>query len=323
MNIIFSSDDNYAPFLGIAIYSLLKSNQENENSYDDKIIIYIMDMNISQINKDKLNKTIEGFNCVINFINTSKIDVFLKKEIIHEVSSLAKYYRLFLPTLLPKEVNKVIYFDCDGLILSTLKELWETDISEYDIGGVLDIVSPKAKLEININPHDDYVNSGMLLINLGRWREKNLEIKMIDYIIATKGQKFHFNDQRVINKICLDKKILSPKFNVLTPFYVMNVKQLKKYHNIVSKYYTQEEINYAIKNPVFCHLTPYLTDRPWVEGNSHPLKKIYLEFQKETYWANVQRKNNGKQLKPWLKTAFKFLPNDVFIKIVQLIANKN
>lgn len=320
MNIIFATDDNYAPFMGIAIYSILKSNKEDaENMYKDKISIYVMDMNISSSNKEKLRNTVVGYNCELIFTNTSKIHAFLKNEITQEVSSLAKYYRLFLPTLLPDSVNKIIYFDCDGLILSSLKNLWETDVSDYEIAAVLDIVSLDAKREIDLQPEDDYINSGMLLINLERWRNDGLEAKMIDYILSTKGRKFHFNDQRVINKICKHKKILAPRFNVLTPFFVMTVNQLKKYHHILN-YYSQEEINEAKLAPVFCHLTPYLTDRPWVKKNYHPLKKIYCQFQNETHWANLQTENNGKQLKPWLKTAFRFLPNGIFIFLIQTLS---
>src|SRR5690606_19820274 len=198
-------------------------------------------------------------------------------------------------TLLPESVNKIIYFDCDGLILSSLKELWETDISNYEIGAVLDVVSSDAKKEINLSLEEDYINSGMLLINLKKWREDNLETKMIDYIISTSGQKFHFNDQRVINKLCRNKKILSPRFNVITPFYLMTVKQLKRYHKITAPFYSQDKIDSALKHPVFCHLTPYLTDRPWVKGNLHPLKNSYMSFQNETLWADEERKKGGRQ----------------------------
>lgn len=322
MNIIFATDDNYAPFLGVAIYSLLKSNQEDtENTYTDKISIYILDMDISDVNKEKLKKTIEIYNCEIIYINTTKIQKYLEEKITNPVRSLATYYRLFLPSLLPLNVEKVIYLDCDSIIMSSLKELWDTEISNYDIAGVLDIISPKVKLKVGLSIDESYFNAGMLLINLKKWRNENKEEEMINFILAHNGNVC-YHDQGTINGVCKDKKIIHPKFNVMTPFFVMSVNQLKRYHNIHS-YYTQKELDEATKNPVFCHLTPYLTDRPWVKGNFHPLKNLYLKFQKETLWANVQRKNNGKQLKPWLKTAFKFLPNDVFIKIVQLIANKN
>ena len=52
MNVLFSSDDKYAQHLGVAIYSLLE-----HNTAFNKITIYIVDNDISDINKQKLNKT--------------------------------------------------------------------------------------------------------------------------------------------------------------------------------------------------------------------------------------------------------------------------
>lgn len=312
MNIVFASDDNYAPFLGIAIYSLFESNTSDiQNSYADRIHIYVMDMNISVDNKRKIEKTISGFNAEIIYLDTSAIHKYLEDNITVNVRSLATYYRLFLPSLLPDSVEKIIYFDCDSLFTSSLTELWNVNVEGYDIAGVLDVTSANKKIKVGLSPDMPYVNAGMLLINLIKWREDGKEKQMIDFIIKYNGNVC-YHDQGTINGVCLNKKILHPKFNAMTPFFVMNASQIKKYHKI-STFYSETELKEARVNPVFCHLTPYLVDRPWIEGNFHPLKKKYRNLQEKTPWPNLVISKGNTNLEPWVKNLFHLLPPSIFI----------
>ena len=52
MNILLASDNNYAPLLGVTIYSLLENN---ENDFEN-IAIYILDGGISEVNKNKIRE---------------------------------------------------------------------------------------------------------------------------------------------------------------------------------------------------------------------------------------------------------------------------
>jgi lipopolysaccharide biosynthesis glycosyltransferase len=318
MNIVFSSDDNYAPFLGIAIFSLLKSNYCNEESeYKEPIVFYILDMNISEKNKTLIDEIVHQYNSQINYLETKEIHVYLENKVKLAVRSLATYYRLFLPTLLPESINKVIYMDCDSIINGSLKELWEEDVDGFDIAGVLDTISGDKKLSVGLNASDPYVNAGMLLINLKQWRAVNMEQQMMDFINKYDG-KVVYHDQGTINGVCLKKKVIHPKFNAMTPIFVLNRSQIIDYH-ILDDYYSEKELSEAKNNPVFCHLTPYFTDRPWVKGNHHPLTKLYKKYQKQTPWKNVQFSQPSKTLEPWVKELFYFLPYALFIKTLRFL----
>ena len=311
MHIVLSSDDNYAPLLGIAIFSLLENiKKNNKDAIVDKINIYILDMNISKKNKKYINEIIHSHSGIVHYLDTQKIHNYLEKTIKLNVRSLATYYRLFLPTLLPEAVEKVIYLDCDSLIDNSLSDLWNTNIEGYDIAGVLDVISKENKLCVGLKEDDPYVNAGMLVINLAKWRNDKMEKKMIDFIQYHKG-KVCYHDQGTINGVCLNKKILHPKYNAMTPFFVMKVSQIKHYHS-VKKYYTQKELNEAKNNPVFIHFTPYLTDRPWVKGNLHPLRNHYNKTMDKTPWKGTQFANPSKTLEPWVKWLFYLMPYPIF-----------
>jgi lipopolysaccharide biosynthesis glycosyltransferase len=314
MHIVLSSDDNYAPLLGVAIYSLLE-NQKKQSNTSDILNIYIMDMSISSKNKEKILRFTKKYKCNIHFIDMSKTHDYLEKTIKLNVRSLATYYRLFLPTILPDTINKVIYMDCDSLINNSIDELWNIDIDGYDIAGVVDLISIENKKCIGLNEEDPYLNAGMLVINLAKWRKDNMEKQMIDFI-TERGGKVCYHDQGTINGVCLKKKILHPKYNAMTPFFVMKLSHLKHYHGL-KDYYSQKELSEAKDNPVFCHFTPYLTDRPWVKGNKHPLKKLYYQYANQTPWRHYQFDKPSATLEPWVKWLFYILPYPLFIFILR------
>lgn len=63
----------------------------------------------------------------------------------HEYISIPTFYRLKLPTLLPN-VKRVIYFDCDFVVTSSLAKLFNVNMGDYPIAGVKDISKNLLKL---------------------------------------------------------------------------------------------------------------------------------------------------------------------------------
>jgi lipopolysaccharide biosynthesis glycosyltransferase len=312
VNIVFSSDDNYAPLVGVCLYSLMLNNR-----CDGIINVYILNSDISKYNKDSINNVVKDeSNILIHFIDTEAIHQKLSKLINLNVRSLATWYRVFLPIIMPTSVSKVIYLDCDSYINDTLSELWEIDINEYHVAGVLDTIALENKKAIGLDEKDPYFNAGMLLINLDKWRLDRILDKMIEFIEAKNGI-VTYHDQGTINAVCKKKKIIHPKFNAMTPFFLLSSNQLKKFHKL-NDYYSSVEIEEAKKSPVFCHLTPYFVDRPWAKGNYHSLKHEYNSFLKRTVWATTINRTPTSYLERWKKELFYFLPFQLFVFTLNL-----
>jgi lipopolysaccharide biosynthesis glycosyltransferase len=87
--------------------------------------------------------------------------------------------------------------------------------------------------------------AGMLVINLRQWREDNMEQQMMNFI-NKHGGKVVYHDQGTINGVCLKKKILHPKFNAMTPFFVLDRNQILDYHNL-EDYYSAKKLKEAKK----------------------------------------------------------------------------
>lgn len=258
LNISYASDDNYAPYLGISLVSLLKNNLNDFN----EINIFILNSNISEKNIKKL-KTIEKnypFAKLI-FIDVEniedKLDVELQKFKVKDNVSLANYSRLFLSSLIPKNINKIIYLDCDTLILNSLKPLWQINIDNYLGAGVLALNGLYShKKEIGLKKDDPYINSGMILINLEKWRTDNLEEKFIETILKFSENKVEYGqDQGIINAVMKDEMlVVNPKYNLEGSLHNTSWNITTKLHSEIQyNYYTKQTLDNAINNPTVMH----------------------------------------------------------------------
>lgn len=325
-NVVFASSDIYSPLLLVSLTSLL----ENNATEFDGINVYILDDGIKDKNKSKLCNLSQKYNCKINFIKTvnlESLEVNLTKHKTISGESLTTYSRLFLPSLLPSDVNKVLYLDCDGLILDSYKHLWDMDISDYFCAGVLDAMSDSLLECLGYDNEVSYVNAGFLLINLEKWRENNVEEKFIEFLSENQG-KFFFHDQGVINNVFSDKiKILEPKYNLQYYFQFYDYRLAKKFKAINRDYYSKEVLDESRKNPVFVHFCGPDEFKPW----TNKLHKYSGEFVKYAKLANnCQEVIDYKDL-PTLKLkilymginnklirfAFNLIPQKIFNNIVK------
>lgn len=292
LNIAFSSDNNYATHLGVAILSLLENNKNFEQIY-----IHILDNGISLENKNKLRE-IAYSKADIFFYELSNLLLTLEiKYNIPNTISISAYARLFLSEILDKGITKIIYADCDAIFMNSLDKLWSLDLSNFSLAGVLDHVGVENKLKIGLKEDSPYINSGFLLINLDKWRNTNVQYKMLSFIGMQEGDVIH-HDQGVINA-CFknDIMLLKPNYNVMTSFFdFKSVNAIKEFYGVIN-YYSQEQIVEAKRNPIFLHFTPSFSKRPWVKGSVHPLKKKYLEYLSKTPFKNNMLQKDNRDFK--------------------------
>jgi lipopolysaccharide biosynthesis glycosyltransferase len=196
------------------------------------------------------------------------------------------YGKLFLSQL--TEVDRMLVFDSDTIVTGSLKDLLTMNIDNVLFAGVQDTVNPFFVKKIGLTSNDQYLNcGGVIVLNLHLWREMDIEQKCIDYVMKFNGNP-PFVDQGTINHICKDhKQILPPAYNVINPMFMFPVSRIKHLFRM-KKYYSQQEIDYAIANPVVIHFTGELYHRPWFSNCTHPLKHIYLKYLAMSPWKDNQ-----------------------------------
>lgn len=204
--IFFASDDNYIPFLSVAISSLLEHASKDYN-YD----IIVLSSSLKEENKKKI-KEYEKDGICIKFENVkNKIE-----NIIDDLSlrlrdyySISIYYRLFIPSLYP-EYKKAIYLDADIVVIDDISKMYNENLNGYLVASVNDdvimsheVFKEYSKQMIGIEP-EKYFNSGVLLMNLEEFRKDRIEEKFLHLL-----SKFNFDvicpDQDYLNFLCKDK----------------------------------------------------------------------------------------------------------------------
>lgn len=195
--VVTASNNNFA----IMAAAFLKSIETN-CATPEKYVIYLLADKISASNKEKLRSstTLE-----LVFIDISN-EILDKIELPNKVDYLPKtaYFRLMIPEIF-QDFSKVIYLDIDVLVLADLKNLWDIDmegklalasqcfyaahhrgLDNFKIMGI-DITSP-------------YFNSGMLVIDVQKWREENIRGK-VNEVLNTKLNLAKAMDEEGLNVV--------------------------------------------------------------------------------------------------------------------------
>ena len=309
MNILLASDDNYTPLLAVTLYSLLENNEKEF----DKIDIYILDGGISDHNKKRIASLCDGFDveAPVKFIKYNNLEELLGIKI-KATRPLSSYARLFAASLLPKSIDKIIYLDSDAIVADCLNEVWQMDIDDYYCGAVYDIAPKYNNLYLDLPEDWIQYNAGFLLINLKKWRDDDLEKKFLNMIVEKNGEVYN-NDQGIINVICKDRiYTLPPHYNIRSPFFEVGYDKFLKWYGI-DEYYSKEEVEDALANPVFIHLTQFVNGRPWfTNATNHPLRELFDSYvQKTDFRDEVYIEDNRHFPGKFLSFTYKILPYSV------------
>lgn len=202
--IFFSTDDNYIPFLDVAIRSLI-ANASKEYTY--RIIILNTGLKEDGVRRIQQNET---ETVTIDFIDISDEVEHIRsrfKNVYH--FSVVTYYRLFIASLFP-EYDKVIYLDCDLVVCGDISKLYRVELESNILGAAPEqyVQSTKefrlyAEKALGVDP-DGYVNAGVLLMNLAEFRKQKIEDQFVRLIT-----EYDFDlldpDQAYLNYLCLGK----------------------------------------------------------------------------------------------------------------------
>lgn len=285
LHVVVASDGNYAKLVSVLIVSIFDKNKDFES-----ITIHLLSNGISEETVTDIRRHIPENIGRLAVYDISNIKALLKVTP-PETISISAYSRLFVSSILPDTIDKVIYMDVDAIVNGNLRQFWKTDIASYHVAGCLDDVENYAKKAIGLLSSEVYINSGFLVINLKLWREENIEKKIIEFLVNHKGNVYH-HDQGLINAVCKRKLILPPNYNMVTNFYVFPYSNFKQ-----TPFYSEKELQDGIKYPIFIHFTAGVAGRPWMKHCKHPQRNIYLKYLHKTTYGDQPLDNDSRPLK--------------------------
>lgn len=216
-------------------------------------------------------------------------------------------------SVLPHNIKKALYLDADTIILSNLIELFNICFDNRIVIGVSDVINEEYKKILNI-PRDKAVfNTGVLLLDLEKWRMENIESKLFDVILKFKGNVIQ-GDVGIMNAVLYDSyKEIDLKFNYMTIFEDMSYEDMLVFKKPVD-YYTKKELEDARNNIVIRHYTTcFLSRRPWQQGS----KVAHVKEFEKYYKGEFKSVKDSKILK-----IYNILPKKLAIQIIGFIQSK-
>ncbi len=208
MHLCLASDNGYFIGLAVAVTSICA------RTVDYDLCFHILDGGLPEKDKSSLEKKILAFNKENEITFYSFDQGSLNGYRVGAGHSYMAYARLFMPKIL--DLPKVIYLDCDVLILKSLNGLWETSIGDRGIAASSDEIIKNLSEDYPFEKEfvdTPYFNSGVMLVNLDYWRKEKVLEKTIS-LINEGPEKFKFWDQTALNVLFSgDIKPIDKKWN--------------------------------------------------------------------------------------------------------------
>ena len=223
-------------------------------------------------------------------------------------------------SILPSDLDRVIYLDCDIVINKSLKDLWELDLENSVVAALDDCFSKYYRKNLGLAPTATIFNSGVLLIDLQSWRSHGIENKLLDFIKLKKG-KVQQSDQGVLSAVLSEEcQLIDPKFNAVTIFFDFNYQEILTYRKPPKEYYSEESIKEATNHPYIIHYTSsFLSKRPWMKGCDHRYVYKWLFYKDLTPWVDKPLwKDNRNKIKRFCYFLAKLLPRKALIFVASI-----
>lgn len=184
------------------------------------------------------------------------------------------WYRVRLPELLP-QADRILYLDCDTLVLSSLEALWATNIDGYWLAAVDNVIERRQIDYVKTLGISRYFNSGVLLLNLSQIRTDDLSSKIFDYARRS-GSALQWPDQDALNVVAGEGRFpLHPRWNCQSSLY---------YLDEARETFSTVDIQQATDEPGVVHFEGGGPVKPWHYLSRHPRKKDYLYYRNMTPW---------------------------------------
>ena len=274
MNILYCGDANTAQGLMMSVLSLMKyvdepvhffvftvdlTYAEGRISGFPEHVIRVLGRRVREKNPDN---SIECINITEQFVR--EMPVKNMKTSFTPCCMLRLY-----ADLIPQIPDRVLYLDTDVICRGNIQSFYNMPMEGYEFAGALDYYG--SWLFYNRELHRNYINSGVMLLNMNEIRKTGLFAKCR---MLCREKKMFIPDQSALNKLAVSKKIVQNRFN----------EQRKLHSDTVLQHFTTSFRFF----PVF----RVIKVKPWQEEQMHRILKVY-EYDDLLWEANACLENRS------------------------------
>lgn len=240
----------------------------------DTVTVYVLHPGIAPETRRRVTDPlsavrVEWISVEESLVSRAHFSVFL---------SAASLYRLLLGDLLPDDVERVLYLDADVVLAGSPLPLIRTDLDGKTIAAVRESQSPWAAgplgpswRELGLQPGSPYFNSGMMLVDVARWRQREIGRRTLE-ILRTSAPRW--GDQDALNAV------LEGDWQELPRRWNLQSAELRG--ESASWALWRDDVEAAIADPAVIHFTE--RDKPWDPGTAHPLAPVWYSHLDRTDW---------------------------------------
>lgn len=276
IHVVFAADANYAMPLAVAICSTANNCDRKR-----KIVFHVIQSGIGQELRAKVERSLECAqfpDAQIIWLD-APLDRIRNFKLGHRYTTVLTFARLLIAELLPQQVRKTLYLDCDIVVLEDIAPLWDIDIDEKSLFAARDTVDNVANpvggiphyRELGIPPDTHLFNAGVLLMNLQKWRDNDLSTKLLDYL-TTYSEVVRMADQEALNALLYDDwRELDFRWNWQIPWRGVR----RGTHRM--------DWTPGTSRKSIVHFIS--SEKPWLPGCDYAEKRYFFEYLDQTEWA--------------------------------------
>ena len=312
MTIVYASDDNYAELTVVSAVSVLKWNRGAH--------IVLLGCRLRDESVELVSSRITGRGGTFSYYDVSeRLDTIASRGL-DGYTSYAAYSRLFIADLMPEETGRVLYLDCDTLVLGPLDELFALPLNGKPFAFGYDCIHYAYKRYVNVAAGDPYFNSGVMLADLSAWRASGASDALKDEFAHPRGPN-PLGDQDMIVRAWKDYVTpLPPKWNFLSQYFLFDYQGVRRINGPSSPWASEDEWNEAQRSPVICHFSGHTLGRPWFTSSKHPMRSRYIDAAREAELDSIAHQSRPMSIpyavQYWL---WKLLPQVLFQPVARLM----
>jgi lipopolysaccharide biosynthesis glycosyltransferase len=267
MNIVCTIDREYTQHCGVMLCSLFVNNP------DASFRVFVITNGLAESDWLKLLRMASPYGHTLEW-TTVDPSVIRGARVSGQVS-IATYFRILIPRLLPEDVDRTLFLDSDIIVRGSISPLYGADIDEYTHAAIANPLSQGDIARLGLPAASKYFNAGVLLLNLDRWRRERVVDQLLEYI-SRNPHNLRWWDQDALNATLHGRwRQLRPTWNAQWPFFWgRSCDELEV---------SLAELAEATTDPRIVHFTG--TAKPWhYHMDPHPFKRDYYRYLALTPW---------------------------------------
>lgn len=209
MNILVTLDAHYILPLRVLLHSLVTADP------DASYTVYVAHASLCEADFAQIRDGLPQDRCAVCPIEVPG-EMLADAPVLRRLSK-ATYYRLVAASYLPKQVDRILYLDPDITVLRPIRPFYELDLQGRTFAAASHVEGfyhwlNLRRLKIRYNP--EYVNAGVLLMDVARLRAMDNTEKIFDFV-RRNARRLLLGDQDVINALydgdilCVDARLFN------------------------------------------------------------------------------------------------------------------